>query len=413
MTSTAGRYPQKGYPFEPAGTDAELRLAAYCTPVATITGSLLEHNIRSMAEWCTARGLAISPHGKTTMAPSIWNRQLDAGAWAITVANPAQLRVARHAGIRRVIVANELIDPAALRWVYAQRAADPDWRVICWVDSVAGVEAMSVQHDGSAPPIDVCIEVGSADARGGVRSSAQARAVAEAVVAAPGVRLVGVAGYEGVIAHGADVHDLADVSRYLRELVEIHHSLLDLYETAEVVISAGGSAYFDRVADELSPEAGTHGAFTTVVVVRPGVYVVHDDGIYREIAPQTRGEGPDLVAAMHVWGRVLSRPQPDLALLDVGRRDISFDEGMPVPQRAHHDGVWRPDSALDGASIFDLNDQHAYLRLAPDSPLSVGDVVRLGLSHPCTTFDKWSTIPVIDDHDVPNPRVTESIETCF
>lgn len=403
----------KASPFEPIGAGDELRLSSFSTPVATIAGDLMGRNIRAMAQWCAARGLALSPHGKTTMAPKIWRQQLAAGAWAITVATPAQLRTARHAGIRRVIVANELIDPTALRWVYAQLAADPEWRVICWVDSVAGVHAMSAQHDGTGRPIDVCIEFGSADGRAGVRSPEQAREVAEAVRATPALRLVGVAGYEGVVAHGAEPHELADVDRYLRELVETHQSLFDVYETTEVVISAGGSAYFDRVYAALAPQARTNQGITTVVVLRPGVYVVHDDGLYQDIAPQSRGEGPDLISAMHVWGRVLSRPQADLALLDVGRRDISADVGMPVPQRVQHDGIWRPESALAGASIFDLNDQHAYLRIAPDSPILVGDVVRLGLSHPCTTFDKWSSIPVIDDPELPNPRVTEFIETCF
>ena len=403
----------KGDPFEPVGTDDILRLSAFSTPVATLAGDRMAGNIRAMAQWCGERGLFLSPHGKTTMAPSIWGQQLAAGAWAITVANPAQLRVARQAGIRRVIVANEFVDPVALRWVYAQRAADPDWRVICWVDSVAGVDAMSAEHDGSSPPIDVCIEVGALDARGGVRSDAEARMVAEAVAATPALRLVGVAGYEGVITHGADAGGLAEVSGYLRRLVGIHRSLADLYESDEVLISAGGSAYFDLVAAELGPEAGTHGATSTRVVLRPGVYVTYDDGIYTQIGPQTRGAGPHLVAAMHVWGRVLSRPQPDLALLDVGRRDISADEGMPVPQRVHHNGIWRQDSALDGASVIDLNDQHTYLRIARDSAIAVGDVVRLGLSHPCTTFDKWSRIPVIDDPDIPDPRVTGSIETYF
>ena len=413
MTTETTEFGAKGSPFESAGADGTVRLSAFSTPVATLAGDRMAQNIRAMAQWCEDRGLALSPHGKTTMAPSIWEEQLAAGAWAITVANPAQLRVARQAGIRRVVVANEFVDPVASRWMYAQRAADPDWRVICWVDSVAGVEAMAAQHDGSSPPVDVCVEVGALDARGGVRCAAEARMVAEAAAASPAVRLVGVAGYEGVITHGADASGLDDVTAYLRRLVSIHRSLADLYETDEVLISAGGSAYFDLVAAELGPEAGPHGGSSTRVVLRPGVYVTYDDGIYTEIAPQARGAGPHLVAAMHVWGRVLSRPQPDLALLDVGRRDISADEGMPVPQRVHHNGIWRPDRALDGASVFGLNDQHTYLRLAVDSPIEVGDVVRLGLSHPCTTFDKWSTIPVIDDPELPDPRVTGSIETYF
>jgi D-serine deaminase-like pyridoxal phosphate-dependent protein len=104
---------------------------------------------------------------------------------------------------------------------------------------------------------------------------------------------------------------------------------------------------------------------------------------------------------MHGWGRVVSRPEPSLALLDVGKRDLPFDEGLPVPH------------GLPGAEVTALNDQHAFLRLPADAPLAIGDVVRLGLSHPCTALDKWQLIPVIDDVDAADPVVTGLIRTFF
>jgi D-serine deaminase-like pyridoxal phosphate-dependent protein len=348
------------------------------------------------------------------MAPSIWQQQLDAGAWAITVATPAQLRVAWAAKVPRVIVANELIDPVALRWTYAQLQADPNWQVICWVDSLKGVELMASEHDGHSRPIDVCVEIGSVDARAGTRSQAEARQIAQAVNETPALRLVGVAGYEGVLVHGADPQEIAKVDGYLRRLVEAHLDLLPFYETPDVIISAGGSAYFDRVHSILGAYVGStdHGHVARVVL-RSGVYVVHDDGLYKRISPLGRGEGPDLVSAMNVWARVLSRPQPNLALLDAGRRDLSFDAGMPVAERVHRDGEWLSDELLVDANIFDLNDQHAFMSINPASSITVGDVVRLGVSHPCTTFDKWSTIAVVDDSDSANPRVTDFIRTRF
>ncbi|MDQ1658407.1 MAG: hypothetical protein QOD41_3490, partial [Cryptosporangiaceae bacterium] len=90
-----------------------------------------------------------------------------------------------------------------------------------------------------------------------------------------------------------------------------------------------------------------------------------------------------------------------LALLDVGKRDLPFDEGLPVPH------------GLPGAEVTALNDQHAFLRLPADTPLAIGDVVRLGLSHPCTALDKWQLIPVIDDVDAADPVVTGLIRTFF
>lgn len=404
---------EKAWPFTDQSIDS-LHLADFSTPIATIYGAEMADNIRAMAVWCEERNLSLAPHGKTTMAPSIWQLQLDAGAWAITVATAAQLRVARAAKVPRVVVANEFIDPVALAWTYAELEADPDWGVVCWVDSLEGVALMAAQHNGHSRPLDVCLELGYQDARSGARSLPELLEVARAVIETPALRLVGVAGYEGVITESAEASEIALVDGYLDRLLEAYRSVLPLCETDETIVSAGGSAYFDRIDAILGPLAGaTSGSRTTRVVVRSGVYVVHDNGIYERIAPHQRGKGPQLTAAMRVWSRILSRPQPDLVLLDAGQRDLSFDEGMPMPEKVQRRGVWLPDDLLFCASIVKLNDQHAFLRIRPESSLAVGDVVRLGLSHPCTTFDKWAMIPILDDSSIANPRVTDLIRTNF
>ena len=83
---------------------------SFTWPVMVLKKSSLEHNIATLAGFAEEHGLLLAPHGKTTMAPSLYQRQLDAGAWAITVASPSQALVARHAGVRRVLVANEILD---------------------------------------------------------------------------------------------------------------------------------------------------------------------------------------------------------------------------------------------------------------------------------------------------------------
>ena len=114
---------------------------------------------------------------------------------------------------------------------------------------------------------------------------------------------------------------------------------------------------------------------------------------------------------MHVWARVVSRPEPGLALLDAGKRDVPFDLGLPEPQLAA-DTLGGPARPLAG-EITAVNDQHAFLRLDPDTALDVGHVVRLGLSHPCTAFDKWREIPVVDGPDEPDPVVVDLVRTYF
>ena len=138
--------------------------------------------------------------------------------------------------------------------------------------------------------------------------------------------------------------------------------------------------------------------------------MIHDDGFYRAISPFSRGVGPaPLRSAMHGWARVVSRPEPTLALLDAGKRDFPFDEGLPDPQRVRGRGQ----RGLAGASVLALNDQHTFLRLAPESDVDCGDVVRFGLSHPCTALDKWTLIPVVDDADAEQPVILDLIRTYF
>ncbi|KDN81578.1 alanine racemase [Kitasatospora cheerisanensis KCTC 2395] len=205
------------------------------------------------------------------------------------------------------------------------------------------------------------------------------------------------------------------------------------------MVTAGGSAYFDTVAEELTPLAAEFPG--TKVVVRAGAYLAHDDGFYRGISPLARTTGATpLRSAMHGWARVVSHPEPQLALLDAGKRDLPFDEGLPEPQLVRRAGVVDGEesvggalvggssvggspgseltgsdvtgSGLAGAEVTALNDQHTFLRAAGEAA-PIGAVVRLGLSHPCTAFDKWSLIPVVDDADAEHPRVVGLVRTWF
>jgi D-serine deaminase-like pyridoxal phosphate-dependent protein len=223
------------------------------------------------------------------------------------------------------------------------------------------------------------------------------------------LRLAGVGGYEGSIAHDRSPAAVAAVRAYLEAQLALHESLAAVYDDGELYVTAGGSAYFDVVADVWAdaprPER-TH--FT----LRSGAYIVHDDGFYRGISPFDEGAAdpaasPRFVNAMHGYGRVVSSPEPGLALIDGGKRDFPYDEGLPVPRAVAADlaGPWRP---LD-AEVSAMNDQHTYVR--PAEPLPIASVVRLGLSHPCTAFDKWRVLPVIASVD--SPQVVDLVRTWF
>ncbi|AMM19880.1 hypothetical protein AX769_06570 [Frondihabitans sp. PAMC 28766] len=376
------------------------------TPLLTVDRSALTHNIDTMATWCRESGVDLAPHGKTTMAPEIWQQQLDAGAWGISVATAYQAEVAREAGVRHVILAGTSFSPEALA-----RLAEPGSDVLMWLDSVDGVRIVdeALARGGATRQLPILVELGASGGRTGARSLDAALAVARAVREADNLVLAGIAGYEGALSHETDAAALHLVDDYLATLIEFR-DLLDgisfadwLDRGGEVVLTAGGSIYFDRVVEALGfrhDPLGQRGV-PTRVVLRSGAYVTHDHDHYRRLTPFARTETDvGFRPALDLWASVLSRPEPTLALLNVGRRDTADDEGLPMLLEAYRPGrgpAQRVEGAVVGAAVTGLNDQHAFVSLPAGSTLAVGDLVRLGISHPCTTIDKWSEIATIED----------------
>jgi D-serine deaminase-like pyridoxal phosphate-dependent protein len=382
----------------------EPRLSSISTPVLTLDQRRLDHNIDAMARWVAERGILLAPHGKTTMAPQLWQRQLDAGAWAITLATGWQVQLARRFGVKRILMANPMVAAADLQWLAAELAADPHFEFYCWADSAATVEHMTRHLDGldaSARPINVLVELGAPGGRTGARGHDEAMRVARAIIASPHLALAGVGGYEGALGHDRHQDAVRNVNDYLAGLVDLYRQVVPLAE-AEPLLTAGGSAYPDLVAERTAELVAGGGR----VVLRSGAYITHDDGFYAGISPfsdDVDAANPvHLAAAIHGWARVTSTPEPGLALLDAGKRDLPYDEGLPVVQT--------PETARAEATVTAMNDQHTFVRGAD---LNVGDVVRLGLSHPCTAFDKWRLIPVVSDVDERDPIVVDLIHTYF
>lgn len=368
-------------------------------PVMTIDAAALEHNLAAFAAWCARHGLAHAPHGKTTMAPQLYARQFDHGAWGQTCANAAQLRVYRAFGVSPVLLANELVDPAALVWLAGELARNETFEFCCWVDSVRGVELMTAALAGAPRPVDVLVELGVPGGRTGCRDLASALAVAGAVAASPALRLTGVGGYEGPVTRETDADGLAAVRGYLDGLRTLALELAGrgyLDGVGRVIVTAGGSGYFDQVADVLGTGSGEPwpDGLPVLPVVRSGAYLTHDSGLYARQSPlgdtPRLRDAPPLRPALRAWAQVSSCPEPGLALLTAGKRDLPYDAGLPVPELV----VRRDGTEPLAATVFAMNDQHAFVR--HDGELTVGDLVGLGVSHPCTTFDKWPLLPVVD-----------------
>jgi D-serine dehydratase len=382
-------------------------------PNLILKRSALAHNIARMQAYCEHHGAWFSPHGKTTMAPRIFRDQLRAGAWAITVANIAQLQVCLSFGIDRVYVANEMVTPYDAQFLARQLVERPAAEIYVAVDSKAGVDALAaaVKGAGAQRPQRVLVDFGMSGGRGGVRTVVEAVALARLVMAeAPSLELVGVHGYEGIAAGDTREARLAAANSYLLGLQRVARDIRSLVpNVSPFLVTAGGSQYFDRAVELL----GASVLGDCQLVLRSGGYVTHDSSFFDKISPfgsQTWRPAPGerLIPAIEVWSAVLSLPEPGLAILGMGGRDMPTDIELPVPLvRSRSGGT---PSRLDPACrITRSNDQHAYMSYPAGSTLNIGDLIGSGISHPCTAFDKWRSILVVDD----DYRVVDAVRTYF
>jgi D-serine deaminase-like pyridoxal phosphate-dependent protein len=373
-------------------------------PALVLKESALAHNLDLMARWCEARGVSLAPHGKTTMSPELFARQLEAGAWGITAATAAQARMYRAFGVGRILLANELVEPAAVRWVASELADNPAFDFFCLADSAEAVAAMERALAGQAVarPIPVLVELGVEGGRTGARTVEAALAVAAVVERTPVLELAGVECFEGILHEDEPVDALLrDLHRLLGELIRS-----DAFSGRnEIVVTAGGSIYFDRVAETLAPPAGDP---RVRLVLRSGCYLTHDHGFYDRSSPfGTDGAAPErLQPALEAWAVVLSRPEPELAIVGMGKRDVPHDIDLPVPLRVSSVAGLRE---ANGMEVVDLNDQHAFVRLPAAEDLAPGDLLGCGISHPCTAFDKWRLLPVVDG----DYAVIDAVHTFF
>ncbi|MFI3308638.1 alanine racemase [Ewingella allii] len=390
----------------PQGT-AVLSSDKVFSPLMIMKQSALENNLRQLAAFCRENGVTLAAHGKTSMSPCVLRRAIsEGGAWGLGAATPAQVRALRQFGIRNVFLANELVDPAGIRWIGQWQQDHPDHGFLCYVDSLQGVKLLE-QNLGDSQ-ISVLLEMSVSGGRTGCRSQEEAVSIAEAIAASSQLRLVGVAGYEGALGAGRDAAGIARVNAYCEMMIATAARLADkqLFASDNIILSAGGGAWFDVVTSCFTAASLP---LPITPLIRSGAYMAHDSGLYSRIAPFAQpGATHHFEASLEIWGRVLSRPEPGLAFVDFGRRDVPFDQDLPNPLWIRNTDGSEP-RAASHLTISDVNDQHAYLLLPEDEKLQPGDWVGCGISHPCTAFDKWRYLPLVDD----NYCVTDALETAF
>ena len=378
-------------------------------PALVLHREALEHNIRWMQAFVSDSGAELAPHGKTSMTPALFRRQLEAGAWGLTLATAVQTRAAYAHGVRRVLMANQLVGKPNMALI-ADLLADPAFEFHCMVDHPDNVADLGAYFASRGVRLNVMIEYGVVGGRCGCRTEAEVLALAEAIGAQPALALTGIEGYEGVI-HGD--HAISGIRQFAASLVGLAMQLQDsgAFAIAKPIITASGSAWYDLIAESFEAR-NAQGRFLSVL--RPGSYVAHDHGIYKEaqccVLERRSDLHEGLRPALEVWAHVQSMPEPGFAVIALGKRDVAYDAGLPVPlkrYKAEADSV--TGDGVSACKVTAVMDQHAFMTVAPGVELRVGDVIAFGTSHPCLTFDKWRVGCLVDE----GLRVVELMETCF
>jgi D-serine deaminase-like pyridoxal phosphate-dependent protein len=398
----------KGFPIWAHGATIESFLATkphlftsdFQFPVMIVHERALDHNVARMAKYCHDLGVSLAPHAKTSMSPQIAARQVDAGAYALTVANFNQANIFLNFGFKRIFIANEVVERSSIREI-ARQNANSEVEIIFYIDSFNGLKiAQDAIFDMHTAKLDIFLEIGAPGGRTGIRSNELLAELLVEIAKDARILIRGVSGFEGAVPGGnRDAEGIEKLRIFLRQIVASAKTVAPYLKGEEMIITAGGSSFFDYVVEEFARYDGP-----VRIVLRSGGYVSHDSVHYEGMYPfMSAPEADRFLPALEIWARVLSIPEPELAILNYGKRDVGNDLDNPVPTKSYSSVLSEFEAVVE-----QLNDQHAFMAIKKNS-LKVGDIVGAGISHPCTNFDKWRLIPVVSD----NYDVVDCVHTFF
>ncbi len=404
--------PSCGEKSQPYSTSSQERFSLIneevSLPAAVIQHSKLNNNLDWMQRFAQQHKVKLCPHGKTTMTPDFFRQQLEHGAWGITVATPAQAEIAALAGAKHIIIANQVVGKANMA-IMANLIERQDVELYVCVDSALNIQALGHFFAKRQVHLNLLIEFGVEGGRCGCRTESQVMELAQLIQQYSPLCLRGIEVYEGVI-HGDNAEQL--VRDFLTRSLSLARTLKqEQLISTQPIVTGAGSAWYDVVSECLANLDDVD------AIIRPGCYAIHDTGIYLEAqnkvmarAEKNQGAacdlGGDLQSSLEVWAHIISRPEPNRLVAGLGKRDVAFDAGLPIPERAYRHGQ---QIEVGSATTTAVMDQHAFIEIDPSSDLNVGDIVAFSTSHPCLTLDKWRSIAICDD----DYHVTHWVETRF
>jgi D-serine deaminase-like pyridoxal phosphate-dependent protein len=333
--------------FPPLGTPAD----QLDTPALCLDLPALDANIRAVAALCASRGIQWRPHAKGHKSPDIARRLVDAGAIGLTCAKLGEAEVFAAGGIHDLLVANMIVGPRKVeRLVALRRKADP---IVC-LDHLAQAEPIAAAMRAAGLSQRVLIELDLGMSRVGVAPGQPAVDLARQIVALPGLTLAGIMGWEG---HLITIEDPAEKTAKISAAIGQLAQTRKLFDAAGLpcpIVSCGGSGSLP------------------ITVQQPGITEIQAGGvILMDSFYRRRCHIDQFRHALTLLVTVVSRPAPDRAVIDAGRKAMNVDIAPSLVMA--DDGTIREDITVERLSA-----EHGQLRLAPSAQsLAIGDRLTL------------------------------------
>ncbi len=324
------------------------------TPALLLDAELLELNIKKMAHFAKEHNISLRPHAKTHKCPTIAHKQIKAGAIGVTCAKLSEAEIMGYSGVEEILIANQIINKEKIeRLVSLSRHC----QVIVAVDSIINAEAISEVAQSHGETINVIIECNIGMDRCGTNSTKETLQLAESISKLPGIKLRGLMGYEGHTVFTTPPEERLKKCRIANKILKENIDALQKHGFSTEIVSGGGTGTFDIT-----------GIDKNMTEIQVGSYVTMD--------MKYKSVGIDFHLALSVLSTVISRPNKNTAIIDVGMKGITKEFGLPVVKD------------VKGITVISLSEEHGKLQLSDSAvDIKIGDKIELIPGHGCTTIN--------------------------
>lgn len=335
------------------------------TPSLIIDLDVMEHNIKTMADFFKTTPSSLRPHVKTHKCPIIAHKQIKAGARGVTCAKLGEAETMVGAGITDVLIANQIVGEFKIRRLVNLAKHS---EVTVAVDDSTNLKHLARASESNGIRLNILIEVDIGNNRCGVPPYEPTLRLAREASAYPSLNFRGLLGYEGFCQNIRSIEERRlKTNKAMEKLVSTRNLLEDRGFDIEIV-SAGGT--------------GTHmitGNYPGVTEVEAGSYVFMD-------ATYSRVEGLEKFGqALTLLTTIISTPKPGVAICDAGLKTLSTEFGMPIVK------------GFDGIVYEKASEEHGRLRFDGERKPRVGDKLELVVTHCCTNTNLFDVFHCIRD----------------